>query len=237
MSVVSSGGTILRSQRNEVFLSVKQSGFDPDAFDWRTWDVESRTEIHATDVLLHMETEYYIQFDLAAEGQQLCRLSPGSGAIIETSIPGSWDLQMEYVRSWLTNLKREITAPDLWESLSTESSLSAAASDSLDANAPFTSEERKNVQSSLAEIRSLIISSQEMTDEAIAGIDRKMTYLLESAERLGRKDWLNVAFSVVVNIITAAAMPPEAARNILNVAGVVLGWVLGGSPFLPKQLH
>ena len=139
MSVVSPGGTILKSQRNEVFLAVKQSGFDPDAFDWRTWYVEdSRTETHTTDVLLHLETEYYIQFDLGTDGEQLCRFSPGAGAIIETSIQGSWDLQMQYVRSWLENLKREITAPDLWESLSSESSLSAAASDGFDGNAPFT---------------------------------------------------------------------------------------------------
>jgi len=59
---------------------------------------------------------------------------------------------MQYVRSWLENLKREITAPDLWESLSSESSLSAAASDGFDGNAPFTPEERTHVRSSLAEI-------------------------------------------------------------------------------------
>jgi len=115
------------------------------------------------------------------------------------------------------------------------SEVAALAKDS--ANTPFSEAELKRVEASLAEIRKAVMASQSLTVEKLDRIDANLEYLKESAERLGRKDWLNVAVSVVINIITTAAVPPDTARHILTVAGTVLNWVLGGSPLLPHPLQ
>jgi hypothetical protein len=228
-------GPLLPSQRNDVFLAIQENGFDPSAFQW-TQFVSRFDQKALASVLRHTPSGFYFRFEVTGEGHW-CKYSPAFETLTDENKTNLWQTQMEFVNHWLENLKREIQAADLWASLTGGNSLSVASSGHFEDNAPFTASERKRVESSLAEIRALIVASHQVSAETLGEIDRRLEYLEESAGRLGRKDWLNVAFSIVTNIIVTAAIPPETARNILNVAGVVLGWVLGGSPVLPNPLH
>lgn len=227
---------LLQSQKNEVFLAVKESGLDPASFVWDRWESDN-DENAIVSALVHQPTRYWFKFDMGDEGH-LCAFSPAEDTLRGGEYPGNWNKEMSYVRKWLTYLKREAQAPDLWTMLSGDNTLSEAASPELsDDNAPFSVQERRRVENSLAEIRSLLIASTNLSDEMLGHVDARLEYLNKASERLGRKDWLNVAFSVITNIIIVVALPPETARNILNVAGTVLNWVLGGSPLLPSDLH
>jgi hypothetical protein len=227
---------LLQSQMNEVFASVKHSGLDPSEFVWERWTSE-RDESSDTSALIHRPSRYWFQFDMGDDGHY-CIFSPGNETTREENYPGSWRMQMNYVESWLGYLKREIEAPDMWTMLAGGNTLSAAASpEQSDDNTAFTSAEQTRIEESLAEIRSVLLSSQSFNAETLGHIDARLEYLEQASERLGRKDWMNVAFSVITNIIIMVAIPPETARNILNVAGAVLGWVMGGSPLLPSTLH
>ena len=229
------GGLLLQSQRNDVFQEAQRVGVDPRIFDWS--QEESRFSRAPVSVLFHEASGFYFKFDQTEEGHY-CKYSPGTQTTTEEGSPGSWTGQMGYVTRWLNNLKREIDAPDLWGTLAGGSPLSEVAALAKDsANTSFSEAELKRVEASLAEIRKAVMASQSLTVEKLDRIDANLEYLKESAERLGRKDWLNVAVSVVINIITTAAVPPDTARHILTVAGTVLNWVLGGSPLLPHPLQ
>jgi hypothetical protein len=227
---------LLQSQKNEVFLLVQESALDPSAFAWDTW-LSENTEGAQVSVLIHQQSGYWFLFDRLT-GKHWCAFSPGAEELRQERYPGSWPMLLDAVRMWLGYLKRETESPDLWAMLGEENALSAAASAELyGENTPFTAEERKRVEASLTEVRSLLIASHSINSEMLGHIDARLEYLEQASERLGRKDWLNVAFSVITNIIIVVAVPPETARNILNVAGAVLSWVMGGSPLLPSALH
>lgn len=227
---------LLKSQENDVFLAVRASGLDPSTFKWEMKKSEADRS-NLVSVLIHKPTEYWFMFDMGDDGH-LCTYSPGEDTLFGGEYPGTWPNQMAYVRNWLGYLKREAEAPDLWAMLGEENALSAAASpEPYDENTPFTSVERKRVEATLSEIRSLLTASHSFSSEKLEQIDSRLAYLEAASERLGRKDWLNVAFSVVTNIILTVALPPDAARNIFNAAGALLSWVAGGSPILPTALH
>jgi hypothetical protein len=225
---------LLKSQRNEVFQAIQESGIEVASFSWVRWaSVWTRDLIVSR--LKHDPTEGYFHFDLQ-QGKHWCRFSPGNEKAIDEGYPGSWPGQLAYVGRWLGYLKREFTATDLWAVLSGESTLVSAGSSATADNRPFTPAERSRVAQSLAEIRAFLISAHQVNEQSVRLIDERLKYLEEASERLGRKDWLNVAFSVIANIVVGAALAPEAARNVLNLAGTLLGWILGGTPILPNPL-
>jgi len=45
--------------------------------------------------------------------------------------------------------------------------------------------------------------------------------LKESAERLGRKDWLNILLGGLFGLAVTLALEPEKARGLLGLAGTV----------------
>jgi len=229
-------GLLLQTQRNEVFEAVNAKGLDPRSFEWTQWSSKFKRGAQVS-ILRHNPSGLYFRFDFSNEGHW-CEFSPGAQSPSEAHPSNTWFKQMDHVGSWLKYLRREIQAPDLWATLAGGSTLSAvAASAQPGENSPFSPPELKRIEGSLAEIRAAVIASHDISGDVLERIDANLTYLLESAERLGRKDWLNVAVSVVVNIIVTAAVPPETARHILTVAGSVLTWVLGGSPLLPNTLQ
>jgi len=229
-------GLLLKSQRNEVFLAVQASGLEPNSFEWEN-ALSEHDSHHAVSLLRHTPTASYFHFDLTAGGNHWCRYAPGSDTASHAATPGSWNQQVAHVGQWLAYLKRETEAPDLWATLSGGSTLSAAtAPGQASENTPFSPAERSRIEGSLAQIRGFLVASH-VSRDALEQIDTRLAYLGEASERLGRKDWLNVALSVVVNIILLAAVPPDTARSILEMAGNALAWVLGGSPLLPKSLQ
>lgn len=234
---ISTPGKLLPSQRNDVFLAVQASGLDPKDFDWEEV-LSAQNKRSLVSRLRHSPTGFHFHFDLTAGGSHWCKYAPGSSTPSLVATPGSWTAQVMHVSQWLGYLKRETEAPDLWATLSGGSALTeVAASAQPGENTPFTRGELQQVEASLAQIRAAIIASHPLTADRLERIDANLKYLRESAERLGRKDWLNVAVSVVINIIMTSAVPPETGRHILTVAGSVLSWVLGGSPLLPTPLH
>jgi hypothetical protein len=57
-------------------------------------------------------------------------------------------------------------------------------------------------------------------------VESRLNYLIESSERVGRKDWLNLLISVLVSIVISAALPPEATRELFRFVGTVLRQII-----------
>ena len=88
--------------------------------------------------LKHTPSEdYFFTFVIASNGLNDAHYSPGEETVVAYRVAGNWAVQLSFVEKWLTNLKREVQAPDLWSLLSEQTALVQAAS--IDTpNTPFT---------------------------------------------------------------------------------------------------
>jgi len=183
--------------------------------------------------LVHVPSGGWFLFDLRA-GNHSCRFSPGGETLVEEQYPGDWTNQFHYVRQWLRHLKREVEAPDLWAAISRETALVLGAGVAGDAaNTPFSSSERQRISASLGEIREYLVATQQVSGARLAFVEERLRYLEDASGRMGRKDWINVVAGALINIVVGAALAPEAAKDLLRLAGSALAWVLGGTPILP----
>lgn len=96
-------------------------------------------------------------------------------------------------------------------------------------NSPFTPAELARISDSLQRIRNSLSESQDVTPEQMEFISRKLDEMQEASERLGRKDWMNLAIGTLTSIIVTAALDRGAAKALLQAAGTALSWLFGTS--------
>jgi hypothetical protein len=108
-----------------------------------------------------------------------------------------------------------------------------ASSADLD-NKPFNAEEQKLIIQKLDEIKNFLLEDQAYDVEQAETVERNFGYLKESAQRLGRKDWLNIVLGVLVSQIVTLALDPEKARGLLALAGTALQSLWGVTQLLLK---
>ena len=220
---------IMKSQANEVFDLIRSSGFDPANFWWL--EVPSEQTGGLTISELRHDVGHFFQFDYRGH-KHFCTYSPGLETQQESQYPGNWPLTLGYLRNWLTFLKREQEAPDLWETLRQGTSLIEAAVASADDNRPFTQAEKDRISASLREIREHLRSTEALDEARQRFIDARLDYLAQASARLGRKDWINMTVGVLGNIAVGALFTTDSARELFRIAGVVLRWLLTGQPAL-----
>jgi hypothetical protein len=128
----------------------------------------------------------------------------------------------------------EQAVPDLWTEIAKEKALSAAADQTIAIQVSFTDDDYQHLADSLNEIKQYLIRTASLTEAQIELISSRLNYLLEASKRMGRKDLLILAMGVLVNIVIAASLPPDTARELLKIAGNVLAWLFPGQPALPQ---
>jgi hypothetical protein len=213
--------TLTKLQKNAVLEAIQKFQFDPAEFDWaevvsEEWAATSKFHYMASN-LVHRGTGYYITFGGVS---QIC--SPGHGRKVESERHSNiWENQMRRLEEWLYRLRKEVDAPDLWAAVGKERELSEAASSHLE-NKPFTVAEKSEIAAKLGELKHYLLSGQQFQIAQTKYIDEQFRYLRESSERLGRKDWLNIAFSTLINLAVTLALPPERATGLLQLAGSLL---------------
>jgi len=114
---------LLRTQKNELVPLVQNVGFEMDEFRWdhddsfqekrpsgyRMGQRTTVTETLVISVLVHKRSGYYCKF-----GPHRMVISPGASELIENVYPKTREVGFQ---EWLTNLKREVGSPDLWNEL------------------------------------------------------------------------------------------------------------------------
>ena len=181
--------------------------------------------------LTYTLSEFYFQF-----GPSHVAFSPGEEAQRQQIDRLNWVGKSTFLRNWLTYLKREIDAPDLWGSLSQEQELlSIEPAEAV--NTPFTADEQVQIKSAIEEIRVYIISTYSLAEEPPAKINRKLDYLIDASTRLGRIDWKNLFVGALISLALQQLSPSgPGLREVLGVAGNLLRHVLGGI-ISPPLLH
>src|ERR1041384_433098 len=87
--------TLLKTQRNDVFMAVESVGLDPNQF---TWEVVPSSFYTRSDVgvskLVH-SSGYHFVFNSTREGVLFYSMSPGRNGRIENGETGTWPHQLE----------------------------------------------------------------------------------------------------------------------------------------------
>jgi len=221
---------ILRTQKNEVLAELQARGLSPGEFAWE--EVRSkRSDMLMVSQVRHTPTGYYFMFDFQND-LHFCEYSPGEVSSEAKAYSGDWVNERNKAREWLDNVKRETSAPDLWAAIAQERQLVSDASRATDGNAPFIPAEQQRIRAGIEELRTYILTTQSLAADHAAFVTRRLNYLADASERLGRKDWINMAVGVITTIVLNAMFAPDTARELLRIAGSVFGWVSPG-PLLP----
>ena len=113
-------------------------------------------------------------------------------------------------------MKREYEAPDLWELLRQETKLSQLASSPDLPNDSFTDLEKQYIHNQLAGIKEQLISDHHLQPQQAEIIAQGFSYLADSLNRFGKRDWLNFAMGTLVNIALGAAFSPTVAQDMIH---------------------
>jgi hypothetical protein len=182
---------LLRTAKNLIFEHIQLQGLDPRQFEWTT---EGLSEIRS--VLKHRTSDYYYAF-----GKNGDRCSPWHGELeIRMLADRPWSYRIQNVDRWLKELKEETEAPDLWGQLEEQKELFLLASSESYSNASFTRDEKSGLAAQLEHLRQQLIGVEEVSDRQREHIDVHFRYVISAMDRLGKKDWVNLAIGAVFNI-------------------------------------
>lgn len=222
---------ILKSYANEVLHLIKSNGLDANEF---IWEESYSTQSHPLIVskIIHKSSGYYFIFDFLKDAHY-CEYSPGKEKLIDREYPGSWSIQIYHFTEWISYLKREIEAPDLWGALQTEKNIINATVNT-ESNDSFNDDDKEKIKSSLNEIKEFIYASNVLQASDREFVEGRFQYLIDSSERLGKKDWLNITLGVLINIILFLSLPSESAGELFRFVSVCFKWLLKGSINLIK---
>jgi hypothetical protein len=201
---------LLRSQRNRAFEWVRDAGLDPSRFavgaaDW------GKTRCNR---FAYREAEYF--FDVStARGRYSVRYSPGASELLthQMDVAVNFDSLESAFKAWLSYLRREVEAPDLWE-LIRSGGRALALAGAPSNNDPFTEVEREQVVVAIGIARTYLIDAG--VDADAADVKEQLEYLTDTSRRSGRRDWYFLAFGVLFDIAVAVALDPDAARRFIE---------------------
>lgn len=95
-------------------------------------------------------------------------------------------------------------------------------------NAPFTSEDLAKIKLSIEHIRRAIAERSDIAPEQLTFIGRKLDEMQAASERMGRKDWINLALGTLTSTVVSVALAPSEAKALFQVANAALSWLFGG---------
>jgi hypothetical protein len=222
---------LLDSQWNDVFAAIQAAGLNPAEFE-RTQASSPRANGHVS-ALHHPPSKATFRFDFDGT-QPWADYTPGYDRPRDERAAGNWDGQLNYVKQWLEYLKREWRAPDLWAELRAQRRLVTAMSSDT-GNEPFNPEEQKEIARQLADIKTYVRNTYQLSESQYEAIDARLDYFAEAAKRLGRIDWRNAFIGAFLGAFLQAVLPPELVQDIISLALRSLGPAFGVDiPELPR---
>lgn len=213
--------TLLKTQKNEVFLMLEATDLEPADFSWTSVESKLHSKL-LVPRLNYRDTRFYFQFDLGGkrgssfgdEEKHYCEFSPGNSVPIVHHFPGSWIGQMGRVVQWLGNLKKQIEAPDFWAEMEKyKVSFSLVLSEPI-LNEPIPAGEAEKIIEKLSLLADKIEEQFELTNEQNQFVRGKLKYLADAVKRQKSVDFVYNVIGVSVTIAIGLTLAPERAKEL-----------------------
>jgi len=219
--------TLLNVHKQEIFDLLKQRKIDPLHFELTVGELNQGSIRNRRYSILRSKFRKDFHFSFAPSGDRfLVVCSPGKGQRQSHLGQLDWENCIPYVMDWARTVERELNTPDPWESLPKIAENAELAVTPGTANTPLTYSEVQQIQRAIADMRRLFVATSKQSLENETAIREQMDALQLASERMGRKDWVNLAIGTVVSLALQVAASPEtikAAFEILRraVTGIV----------------
>lgn len=216
--------SLLRSQKNDILPLIQNSKLNPNEFVWSII-VSGFTHLEVP-ILRHKPSEYYFIFDFSSSsGRHVYQYSPGQDKILESGYAGPWRDQLAYFNLWLSSLKVEIEAPDLWKSLNNAQEFIDGVSEKKVENSKFSPDEQKAVLNLLMEIKENLLTVSKSSNEQKKIIEENFEHLKGALSNFGKKDWLLLFLGTAFQWIASGVLPPDQIQGFLIFAMTKLNTV------------
>lgn len=218
--------TILKSQANTLYKRIQAFGFSPSEFKWET-DYNPDDEREKASKLVLIGSDFYFLFHSPTH----IKYYPDADSLVDSRRLLNWEDTLLSFSEWLRLVDIEINSADFWSAIEKESKLQVATT-SKDDNAKFNNEELGKLQDGIDELKGYLIEAQKIDKEIV---EPRLKYLVESSKRNGRKDWLNIFYSVIIGIILNSYVTPESSREIMGFIGATFDVLFNNpTPLLEK---
>ena len=202
---------------------IVQEGLEPRDFVWRIHSVPREGEREPE--IVHEPSGFLFRF-LAAETGHACKFSPGHQHEFNYANGLTWDYLMSVVRTWLRNLKREISVLDPWAEFEILSSTPTAMNLG-NPEAHFTSDEIKIVHAQLDSLEAEMERLQLGSSVERQAIRKAFEDLKTAAERIGKKDWRLVFVGTMASMVLEKVVSSGTMRSLWTLIDSAFHKIVG----------
>jgi len=213
--------TLLKTQKNELYKILESNELNPSDFSWdvRESKMETDTDI---SVLFYRERDFYFQFDFTSD-QWCLTYAPAKEKRSDFDAVSGWNDVTYSLKIWIDLLKKELDAPDLWQEIEKyQEAFSITPPEDL-TNEPIPAYEVEQVAKSIAILADRIEESFELSKEQNTFVRSRLAYLVDSAKRQLKLDWIHTNIGVLVTISAGLALAPEQAHELWQLFKSIVG--------------
>ncbi len=204
---------LLTSQKNLIFELIQEN----DYFSHNQFElIESETMgEHHTRIQFKSNQSYYFKF-LGSEyvNAFYANYSPGHFQILDYTSHIPWREIIENFEQWLSNLRREIAAPNLWDKFKENISEIKYFNDFDNQN--FSYSEYSTIIQKIDILKNSLSSVPLILDQQ-KEIFKKLDHLCDKAKDLGKSDWINLFVGTIISVIIQLNVTNENANAIWNL--------------------
>jgi len=242
---------LLTSQKNDMLQRIADAGLNPAEFDLR---VEAPRDEYGYQNeigrrLVHTPTDYYfifidesklptdglINYDRRIAAPHGVRFSPNRDYVEGGKNEIEWPEVLLGFDIWLSALKREYEAPDLWKQLR-EGHLPTLKPD-VDEQSTFSPEEVKRVEKGVDQLIKKIRKDQRrfgLSDEQTEWIAGEFESLRRAVKHSDKKQFAYLLVGIVISVSVALTWAPDRTRELFQLVGKWFDWLVEISYYLPK---
>ncbi|SHK51904.1 hypothetical protein [Hymenobacter psychrotolerans] len=205
---------LLKKQRNDFHSILSKNGLVPTELE------ETRGEEYYQLSLSTDDDEYYFMLEPKSNMFEISMRPGKSGAASSGFYVGSWNDVLHYVEIWASSLQEELAAPDLWAEAAKTAQLFAGTTDAPDDK--FTRTELAEVQGQLRQLQQSFAAAA-LPEAARQKLIELTQTAAVKAESLTKKDWQNWIIGGFISSITALALNPTQAGEVLKLVKAAFG--------------
>ncbi|MCB2352660.1 hypothetical protein [Clostridium estertheticum] len=215
--------SLMKTQMNDIFKMITSKGMATFSFEWVNLSSKYDNNVKI-QVLMPKNSRYYFAFDIDGNGTWRLSFSPGTEKMEQTIACLTWRESIIHFQIWLSCLAREIDQPDLWEEINKYNF--GYTKDMKEDNNSFTLSEAKRIYEGVDKVRTYLLKESAINASESKLINDKMDYLINSVERMGKKDWKNIFVGTLVNLFSTLCIDPGNQKTVIAIFTKALSGII-----------